>query len=117
MAFIPYVGSFVGGVLAIGIALFSFWDQPGWILATTGIFAFGQFVEGNILAPKMIGASVGLHPVWLIFALAVFGSLFGFAGLLIAVPVAAALGVLGRFAVDRYLESPMYTGEPPLEGP
>jgi predicted PurR-regulated permease PerM len=113
VAFIPYVGTFFGGALAIGIALFSFWGQPGWILATAGIFAFGQFVEGNILAPKLIGASVGLHPVWLIFALAVFGALFGFAGLLIAVPVAAALGVLGRFAVERYLASPMYTGEPP----
>jgi predicted PurR-regulated permease PerM len=59
---------------------------------------------------------VGLHPVWLIFALAVFGALFGFAGLLIAVPVAAALGVLGRYAIERYLASPMYTGEPPAGG-
>jgi predicted PurR-regulated permease PerM len=113
ISFIPYVGTFVGGVLAIGVSVFSFWEQPAWILATIGIFAFGQFVEGNILAPKLIGASVGLHPVWLIFALAVFGALFGFAGLLIAVPVAAALGVLGRFAVERYLASPLYTGDPP----
>jgi predicted PurR-regulated permease PerM len=113
VAFIPYLGSFVGGVLAIGIAIFAFWGQPGWILATAGIFGFGQFVEGNILSPKLIGASVGLHPVWLIFALAVFGALFGFAGLLIAVPVAASLGVFGRFAIERYLESPLYTGEPP----
>jgi predicted PurR-regulated permease PerM len=116
VSFIPYVGTFFGGALAIGIALFSFWGDPGWILATIGIFAFGQFVEGNFLTPKLIGASVGLHPVWLIFALAVFGSLFGFAGLLIAVPVAAALGVLGRFAVEQYLASPMYTGDPPPPG-
>ncbi len=113
ISFIPYVGTFVGGVLAIGVAAFSFWGDPGWILATAAIFAFGQFVEGNILAPNLIGASVGLHPVWLIFALAVFGSLFGFAGLLIAVPAAAALGVLGRFAVEQYLSSPLYTGAPP----
>ena len=117
ISFIPYVGTFFGGMLAIGVALFSFWGEPGWILATAAIFAFGQFVEGNILAPKMIGASVGLHPVWLIFALAVFGALFGFAGLLIAVPVAAALGVLGRFAVEQYLASPLYTGAPPPGDP
>lgn len=113
ISFIPYVGTFFGGVLAIGVALFAFWEQPALIFATAAIFAFGQFVEGNILAPKLIGASVGLHPVWLIFALAVFGSLFGFAGLLIAVPVAAALGVLGRFSVEQYLASPLYTGAPP----
>ena len=113
ISFVPYVGTFVGGVMAIGIALFSFWGTPALIIATAGIFAFGQFVEGNFLSPKLIGASVGLHPVWLIFALAVFGALFGFAGLLIAVPVAAALGVLGRFAVEKYLASPMYIGETP----
>jgi predicted PurR-regulated permease PerM len=113
LSFIPYVGTLVGGVLSIGIALVTFWSQPIWIGVTIGIFGFGQFVEGNILSPKLIGASVGLHPVWLIFALAVFGALFGFAGLLIAVPVAASLGVFGRFAIERYLESPLYTGEPP----
>lgn len=113
ISFIPYVGTFFGGVLAMGVALFAFWATPAWIFVTAAIFAFGQFVEGNILAPKLIGASVGLHPVWLIFALAVFGALFGFAGLLIAVPVAAALGVLGRFSVEQYLASPLYTGAPP----
>ena len=110
ISFIPYVGSMVGLVLSVGIALFQFWDAKLWIFVTAGIFLFGQFVEGNILAPNLIGKSVGLHPVWLILALAVFGSLFGFAGLLVAVPVAAALGVVGRFLVDQYLASPMYTG-------
>jgi predicted PurR-regulated permease PerM len=117
VAFIPYVGTMVGGALSIGIALFTFWQAPLWIFVTIGIFAFGQFVEGNILSPNLVGKSVGLHPVWLIFALSVFGALFGFAGLLIAVPVAAALGVLGRFAVEQYLASPLYTGKlPPGEG-
>ena len=87
-------------MLSLGIALFQFWDAKLWILATAGIFFFGQFVEGNILSPNLIGKSVGLHPVWLLLALAVFGTLFGFAGLLVAVPVAAALGVIGRF-LDR----------------
>ena len=115
ISFIPFVGAFVGGALSVGIAIFAFQDQPVWILATAGIFAAGQFIEGNILSPNLVGKSVGLHPVWLIFALSVFGSLFGFAGLLIAVPVAAALGVIGRFAISRYLQSPLYTGVPARE--
>lgn len=113
ISFIPYVGAVIGGILAIGIALFTYWEAPIWIAATAGIFAFGQFVEGNILSPNLIGKSVGLHPVWLILALSVFGALFGFSGLLIAVPASAALGVLGRFAVERYLASPYYHGRPP----
>ena len=117
VSFIPYVGSFVGLLLSVGIALFQFWDAKIWVLATAGIFFFGQFVEGNILSPNLIGKSVGLHPVWLILALSVFGSLFGFAGLLVAVPVSAALGVLWRFLVERYRESALYTGRlPPEDG-
>jgi predicted PurR-regulated permease PerM len=116
ISFIPYVGSIVGFVLAMAIALFQFWDEKFWILVVAGIFLFGQFVEGNILSPNLIGKSVGLHPVWLILALAVFGTLFGFAGLLVAVPVAATLGVIGRFLIGQYLASPLYTGrEPPPE--
>ena len=67
-------------------------------------------MEGNILTPKLVGKSVGLHPVWLMFALSVFGSLFGFVGMLVAVPVAAALGVLTRFAIAQYQDSLLYTG-------
>ena len=74
------------------------------------IFAVGQFVEGNILPPKLVGESVGLHPVWLMFALVAFGALFGFVGLLLAVPVAAAIGVLVRFAMERYRASALYRG-------
>jgi len=117
ISFVPYVGSVVGLLLSVGIATFQFWEDPFWILATAGIFFFGQFVEGNILAPNLIGKSVGLHPVWLILALSVFGTLFGFAGLLVAVPVAAAIGVLWRFLVERYRDSALYTGrEPPADG-
>ena len=75
-----------------------------------GIFLVGQFLEGNVLSPKLVGESVGLHPVWLIFALLAFGYLFGFVGLLVAVPLAATIGVLVRFALQRYRESPLYTG-------
>lgn len=113
LAFIPYVGTFIGGVLSIGIAVFQFWEQPQYIFLVIGVFVFGQFVEGNFLSPKLVGSSVGLHPVWLIFALSAFGALFGFVGMLVAVPVAAALGVLARFGVERYKDSRFYRGTPP----
>lgn len=110
LTFIPYVGAIVGGVLAIGLALFQFWGDWIWIVVVWAIFQSGQFIEGNILTPRMVGNSVGLHPVWLLLALSVFGSLFGFVGLLVAVPVAAALGVVTRFLVDRYKDSRLYLG-------
>jgi predicted PurR-regulated permease PerM len=87
-----------------------FWPDWTMIAATLGIFVFGQFVEGNILSPKLVGDSVGLHPVWLMFALLAFGVLFGFVGLLLAVPLAAAIGVIARFALRQYLASPLYRG-------
>ncbi|QXT39258.1 AI-2E family transporter [Gymnodinialimonas ceratoperidinii] len=110
LTFIPYVGALVGGVLAIGLALFQFWGEWWWIVGVVAIFMFGQAVEGNILTPKLVGSSVGLHPVWLIFALSAFGTVFGFVGMLVAVPVAAVIGVLVRYAVDRYREGPLYRG-------
>ncbi len=114
ITFIPYVGALIGGALAIGLALFQFWGEWLWIGAVIGIFALGQFLEGNIITPRLVGNSVGLHPVWLIFALSVFGALFGFVGLLVAVPVAAIIGVLMRFAISRYKAGPLYQGlEPP----
>ncbi|RYY33539.1 MAG: AI-2E family transporter, partial [Sphingomonadales bacterium] len=110
ISFIPYVGSTIGLVLAVGVALVQFWPDYGWIAATVAVFMTGQFIEGNILQPKLVGASVGLHPVWLMFALFAFGALFGFVGLLIAVPAAAAIGVLVRFAITKYLQSELYYG-------
>ena len=77
------------------------------------VFVVGQLLEGNVLQPRLIGRSVGLHPVWLIFALFAFGLLFGFVGLLIAIPAAAAIGVLIRFGVERYRASPLYRGNEP----
>jgi predicted PurR-regulated permease PerM len=110
ITFIPYVGSMTGLVLAVCVAIAQFW--PAWtpILVVAGIFFFGQFVEGYVLAPKLVGESVGLHPVWLMFALFAFAYLFGFVGMLIAVPLAAAFGVLARFALRQYRASPLYTG-------
>ncbi len=109
ISFIPYVGSLTGLVLALSVALVQFWPDYFAIGLVVAIFAVGQFLEGNILQPKMVGESVGLHPVWLMFALFAFGSLFGFVGMMIAVPAAAAVGVIVRFALGRYLESDLYT--------
>lgn len=111
ITFIPYVGSLTGLVLAGGVAIVQFFPDYSMIAIVIGIFVFGQFVEGYILSPKLVGDSVGLHPVWLMFALLAFGYLLGFLGLLLAVPLAAAVGVLVRFAINQYLESPLYTGE------
>jgi predicted PurR-regulated permease PerM len=110
VTFIPYVGALLGGLLAIGLALFQFWGDWVSIGIVAGIFAVGQFLEGNIITPKLVGSSVGLHPLWLIFALSAFGSIFGFVGMLIAVPVAAVIGVLVRFGLDHYLDSRLYHG-------
>jgi predicted PurR-regulated permease PerM len=110
ISFIPYVGSMTALILGLGIAVAQFWPDWTMILIVLGTLLFGQFVEGNVLSPKLVGESVGLHPVWLMFALFAFGYLFGFVGLLLAIPLAAAIGVLCRFALRRYLESPLYTG-------
>ncbi len=110
LTFIPYVGALVGGALALGLALFQFWGQWGWIAAVGIIFMVGQVAEGNVLTPKLVGNSVGLHPVWLILALTVFGALFGFVGMLVAVPLAASLGVFVRFLIERYQSSRLYQG-------
>jgi predicted PurR-regulated permease PerM len=111
ITFIPYIGSMTGLVLAMGVAVAQFWPSWQWIGGVFAIFMVGQFFEGYILAPKFVGENIGIHPVWLMFAMFAFGYLFGFVGLLVAVPVTAALGVLLRFALRRYRESPLYTGE------
>ncbi|GHG99943.1 AI-2E family transporter [Pseudodonghicola xiamenensis] len=110
ITFIPYLGAIIGGALAIGLALFQFWGDWMSIGLVAGIFVLGQVAEGNFLTPKLVGGSVGLHPVWLLLALSVFGTLFGFVGMLVAVPVSAALGVLARFAVQQYRHSLLYRG-------
>ena len=116
LTFIPYAGALTGGVLAIGVALFQFWPDYWSIGVVVAIFAVGQFLEGNFLSPKLVGKSIGLHPVWLMFALFAFGYAFGFVGLLLAVPMAAAVGVLVRFGLKQYLASRLYLGQEDVEG-
>jgi predicted PurR-regulated permease PerM len=110
ISFIPYLGSLVGFVLSVGVALVQFWPDYPWILLIGGIFFFGQLIDGYVLQPKLIGERVGLHPVWLMFALLAFGALFGFVGLLVAVPASASIAVLVRYAISRYLDSDLYHG-------
>lgn len=107
ISFIPYVGSIVGFITAMAIAFaqFDYWVP---IAQVVGVFAVGQFLEGNFLTPKLVGDSIGLHPVWVMFALLAGGVLLGFLGLMIAVPLAAVIGVLVRFAISKYKQSSLY---------
>jgi len=107
LIFIPFLGGITGALLsvALGFAQFGTWHKP---LAILILFVVGQTLEGNIITPKLVGDRVNLHPVWLIFSLLAFGALFGFVGVLIAVPMAAIIGVLVRFALARYLLSSIY---------
>ncbi len=110
ISFIPFVGSITGLVLSVGVALFQFWGDPMWIAAVAAVFLIGQAIEGNVLTPYLVGGSVGLHPVALMFALSAFGVFLGFTGLLIAVPTAACIGVLARFAIGEYKSGRLYQG-------
>lgn len=107
ISFIPYIGSISGFVVSVAVALAQF-DSMGPVLQVVGVFFVGQFLEGNFLTPKLVGDSVGLHPVWIMFALLSGGVLLGFLGLMIAVPVAAVIGVLIRHAIKNYKESNLY---------
>jgi predicted PurR-regulated permease PerM len=117
LSFIPFVGAGTGFLVAAVVAIAQFW--PSWIsIAMVGcVFLIGQALEGYVLSPKLVGPKVGLHPVWMMFALIAFGYLFGFVGLLVAIPLAATIGVLLRFAIRKYLESPIYTGRNTDLGP
>ncbi len=109
LSFIPYVGSIVGFVTAMAVAWFqaASWPLLGMVAA---IFAVGQLLEGNVLTPRLVGERIGLHPLWILFALMAGGSLFGFVGVMVAVPVAAVIGVMVRFGMDQYLESSFFRG-------
>lgn len=109
LSFIPYVGSTFGFVASVSVALVQYtgYEMPGVVV---GIFIVGQLIEGNFLTPKLVGERIGLHPVWVIFALMTGGNLFGFTGLLLAVPVSALIGVLVRHGLKLYEKSPAYLG-------
>ena len=107
ISFIPYVGSITGFVLGVVLAFAQYGDITH-VLYVVGVFMAGQFLEGNFLTPKLVGESVGLHPVWVMFALLAGGVLLGFLGLMLAVPLAAIIGVLVRHGIKRYKMSSLY---------
>ena len=115
-SFIPFVGFLTGFTLSMGIALVQF--SPNWwfVVIVFLVYMVGQFLEGNVLYPKLVGQSININPVWLMFALFAFAFLFGCVGLLLAVPLAAITATLTRYAIKRYKESALYSGERPLRG-
>ncbi|MDA1324457.1 MAG: AI-2E family transporter [Proteobacteria bacterium] len=114
ISFVPYFGMLIGFAIGLGVAIAQFSDwQP--IAMVAGVFVIGQFLEGNFITPRLVGERIGLHPAWIIFALLAGGALFGFTGILLAVPVAAVVGVLGRFAIQQYKQSAAYLGSPDVQ--
>lgn len=112
LSFVPFLGSLAVLIVSTAVAVVQGWPEWRLILVTLAVVLSGQFLEGNVLSPYLVGHSIGLHPVWLMLALVICSTLFGIPGLLVAVPLAAALGVLARFALRSYLASPLYTGAP-----
>ncbi len=110
LAFVPFVGWALGLITALAMAVLQFGPDPTALVMVLGVFLGGQALDAGFLSPSIVGSKIGLHPVWLIFALFAFSYLFGFVGMLVAVPVAAAIGVLVRHALKVYLASPVYHG-------
>lgn len=112
VSFVPFVGALTGLILSMLTALTQFLPDGefGRIAIIAMIFVVGQVMEGYVLTPRLLGDRIGLHPVWVMFALLAGGALFGFVGILIAVPAAAAIGVVVRFTLRRYLNSQLYLG-------
>lgn len=114
LSFIPFVGAIFGAIASIGLAIVQFWpDQMISIAIVFGIYVFGQVMEGYVLTPKLVGDSIGLHPVWVMFGVLAGGVLFGFVGMLLALPVSAVVGVLARYGLERYLASRLYDPDNP----
>ena len=109
LSFIPYVGMALGLCVGLVVAVFQFQD---WLMvaAVAAVFAAGQFIEGNFVTPRLVGSRIGLHPVWLIFAVLAGAALLGIVGALLAVPAAAVMGVFIRFGLERYRTSTLYKG-------
>jgi predicted PurR-regulated permease PerM len=116
MSFVPYIGWALGFILSSVVAIAQGWPELALLLKVAGLFAATSALDAALLSPRIVGPRVGLHPVWLIFAVLAFGALLGIVGVLIAVPVAAAIAVLVRFALRLYLDSDIYRGSPPAAG-
>lgn len=112
LSIIPLVGSTVGLLTSVIVAYLQTGGEWTYVAIIGGIFIVGQIIEGNILSPKLLGDNVGLHPLWVLFALLAGGSLFGIVGMLLAVPVAAIVGVLASFFIQQYKRSALYRMPP-----
>ena len=108
ISFIPLIGVILGGLVALVVSLAQFWETPEWVGVVLIIFLFGQILEGNLLTPRLVGKSVKLHPLWIIFSVTCFGSLMGWVGVILAVPSAACIAVLVRFYLKIYFETDFY---------
>ena len=108
ISFIPLIGAILGGLVALVVSLAQFWQTPEWVGVVLIIFLFGQILEGNLLTPRLVGKSVKLHPLWIIFSVTCFGSLMGWVGIILAVPSAACIAVLVRFSLKIYFETDFY---------
>ena len=108
ISFIPLIGAILGGLVAPVVSLAQFWQTPEWVGVVLIIFLFGQVLEGNLLTPRLVGKSVKLHPLWIIFSVTCFGSLMGWVGIILAVPSAACIAVLVRFSLKIYFETDFY---------
>lgn len=104
MSFIPFVGALFAAVIAVAIGIGQWGLDPMHLLPVASVFFVVQLIEGAFLTPRLIGERVGLHPVWVLFAVFAGGEIMGFTGVLIAVPAAAAIAVLVRFAIDQYMD-------------
>lgn len=112
ISFIPYVGTVLGGLTAILLALS---QSQGWdgVISVVIVFTVGQCLNDYVIQPRLLGDRVGLSAVWVIFALFAGGAAFGFIGIMLAVPITATLGVILRFWLRRYMQSPLYLDAPP----
>jgi predicted PurR-regulated permease PerM len=110
LAFIPVVGWVLGLIFASGLAIVQYWPDFSPLLKAVAVLVGGLAIDTAFLSPRFVGQKVGLHPVWMIFALFVFSYLLGLVGTLVAVPLAAATGVLVRFAMQLYRDSDVYKG-------
>ncbi len=117
LAFVPVVGWIAGLICTSTIAIIQFWPDPVPLIKAVSVLVAGIAIDAAFLSPRFVGERIGLHPVWLIFALFVFSYLFGIVGTLIAVPLAAAVAVFVRFAVEVYLRSSVYQGAVPPTPP
>ncbi len=112
VSFVPFVGAIAGFIAAVGMALFQY-SEWGPIAMVAAVFVAGQVLEGNFLTPTLVGGRIRLHPVWIMFALLAGGTIAGFVGVLLSVPVAAVVGVLVRFLAKQYVDSSIYQGRGP----